>query len=167
MQLLEALTTYFRGERGIGMALVPVGFALLALAFYLWRTQSGGFMWGLVAPLVVLGLAGAAGGAGLVIRTDAQVAELTAQHAEDPAAMASAEAERMEKVNANWPRLKIVWLVLAAAAFTLLFVVKKDWAVGLGLALLLTSTLGMWIDVFAERRAEPYTQALERARQDP
>lgn len=164
---MTAVHTYFRGERAIGLALVPIGLALLALAFYLWRTESGAFMASLTIPLLIVGLAGAGGGVGLVLRTDAQVAELERLHAEDPARVVALEAPRMEKVNANWIRLKVAWTALALVALVLLMAVKRDWATGLGLALILMSALIFWVDVFAERRARVYAEALQGATSSP
>lgn len=163
MELLAALETYFRGERATGMLLVPVGLLLLALAFWCWRNEPGAFGLSLAIPLAVLGLAGAAGGAGLAIKTDAQVSALIAQHAREPGPMAQAELVRMERVNANWPRLKAAWLVVGLIALGLLMLGGREWTHGLGLALIAACALLFFVDTFAERRAEPYTRALERA----
>jgi hypothetical protein len=58
--------------------------------------------------------------------------------------------------------VKAAWAVVIAVALGLIFAVKTDWAGGLGLSLLVLATLLMTIDTFAERRAHPYTAALER-----
>jgi hypothetical protein len=50
--------------------------------------------------------------------------------------------------------------VLIVVALGLLMGVRRDWASGLGLALLLLSTTLFFVDVFGERRAQPYTEAL-------
>lgn len=160
MELMNAVQTYFRGERAIGLALVPIGLALIAFAFYVWRTEGGAFMAALSIPLLVVGLAGAGGGVALVVRTDAQVAALERMHAEAPSRLVELEAPRMAKVNANWIRLKIAWTALALVALALLMLVKRDWSTGLGLALLFVSTLAFTVDVFAERRARIYADAL-------
>ena len=41
------------------------------------------------------------------------------------------------------------------------FGLKADWAHGVGPAIILIGAMGFLIDGFAERRARPYTQALE------
>jgi hypothetical protein len=56
--------------------------------------------------------------------------------------------------------------VIGAAPVLLLFV-HREWASGLGLALLVTATMLFVVDVFAERRAGVYTAALEHARAAP
>lgn len=49
---------------------------------------------------------------------------------------------------------------MIVVALVLLMGVRKDWASGLGLALLLVSTTLFFVDVFGERRAQVYTNAL-------
>ncbi len=70
----------------------------------------------------------------------------------------------MERVNENWPRIKIVWTVVMVAALVLLHLVRKEWATGLALAFLLLMTTLLFTDVFAERRAIVYTKALQDGR---
>ncbi|GMU59433.1 MAG: hypothetical protein AMXMBFR34_11960 [Myxococcaceae bacterium] len=50
---------------------------------------------------------------------------------------------------------------LLGVGLLLRFAVHADWARGLGPALVLAGAMGLVIDGFAERRAEPYTEALE------
>jgi hypothetical protein len=164
MSFLEILLEYFRGEKQVGIALAVVGVALLAFAGWVLRTQAGSFAWGLAAPLVLFGLAFGGGGTYLAFRTDRQVADLTAKYERDPSSLLAVEAPRMERVNANWPRLKIAWAVILGVALVLLLAVRRDWASGLGLALLAVTTILFFTDVFAERRALVYTEALEKAR---
>lgn len=162
-RFIEILQAYFRGERQTGIALVVVAVGLLGGAFWVFRTQSGGFAWSLLIPLLLAGLAFGGGGVALAARSDRQITELAARYEKEPEALVAEEAPRMAKVNANWPRLKLVWAVLIVVSLVLLMVVRREWASGLGLGLLLLSTILFFTDVFAERRAEPYTKALERA----
>lgn len=160
MHLLDVMQTYFRGERMLAWALLGIGVGLLAFTFFLYRTQSGGFMWGLVVPLGLLGLGASIGGPIFAMQQTAKIEDLVQRHEEDPNGLVAAETERMAKVNAGWPRLKIAWTALAISALVLLMVVRREWASGLGLALIFIATTGFFVDVFAERRAEPYTAAL-------
>lgn len=163
MTFVEILQEYFRGEKQTGIALAVVGVGLVAGSLWVFRAQTGGFAWGLAVPLLLVGLAFGGGGAFLALRSDRQITELAARHEKDPAALVAEEAPRMAKVNAAWPRLKLVWTVVIAASLVLLMVARREWASGLGLALLLVSTILFFTDVFGERRAVPYTRALEQA----
>jgi hypothetical protein len=162
--LNEALQLYFRGERNLGIALAVYGVFLLAVVFWLWRTQEGAFGLALMVTLGVLGLAFSGGGAFLAGKTPGQVAKLEADLKASPGAATETEYQRMVKVNQLWPRAKLAWTVLTVIALALIMFVKREWAAGLGLALLFGTTALMATDLFAERRAEPYTRALEAAR---
>jgi hypothetical protein len=164
LNLTESLQAYFRGEQHLGIGLAVVGVLALAAAFWVWRTQAGAFAWALLIPLALVGAGAGIGGAAFAVKTPAQAARLAAQLETEPQALVTAEVSRMAKVNANWPRLETAWSIVIAAALVLLLFVHRDWASGLGLALLLTATMLFVVDIFAERRASVYTAALEHAR---
>lgn len=158
--LPAVLDSYFRAERDLGLALALVGLCCLAAAVWVWRTQEGGFAWGLLVPIGVVGLAFAGGGGFLAQRSAKQQVDLAAQLSSAPQAFFAEELPRMEKVNQLWPRAKLAWTVAIVAALVLLMVVKRDWAHGLGLGLLLLATVLFFVDVFGERRAAVYFAAL-------
>lgn len=68
----------------------------------------------------------------------------------------------MEKVNANFKLTLFVFGVLAAVGLGVHYLGGPNWGRGLGAALILISAIGLLVDGFAERRAEPYTVALEQ-----
>lgn len=166
MSFVDVLQEYFRGEKQVGVMLAVVGAAFLAGAVWVFRTQAGGFAWGLAVPLVLVGLAFGGGGTFLALRSDRQITELSARYQSEPDAFLADEVPRMERVNANWPRVKIAWTAVITVALVLLMAVRRDWASGVGLALLLVMTVLFFTDVFAERRAAVYTRALEHARSE-
>ncbi len=158
---LEIMNGYFWGERAEALFfIVPIGIVSLAFAGVVYRTQQGGFMWGIVIPFVLLGLALLVTGAVVGLRTPGQVEHLTALYEADTAAFIAEELPRMEQVNANWPRYVAMYAVFLVVGAVLRFAVHKDWALSVGTALLLFAAIGLFIDGFAERRAEPYTKAL-------
>jgi len=167
MTFLEQLQHYFQGERIAALAfMVPVGVFLFVLAGAAMKSEGGVFGVGIAVPLVVFGLFSGGVGLGIGLRTSAQVAALEAELATSPRTMLGKELPRMRKVNGNWPILVAVWAVFVVVGMGLRFGVKADWAQGVGPALVLAGALGLLIDGFAERRARPYTAALEaQARQ--
>jgi hypothetical protein len=167
MNLYEAMAIYFRGERNLGFGLVALGAVLLGVALWVWRTQAGPFAWALIVPLALVGVGVGIGGVAFAHKSEVQLATLTAALEAHPAALVAAETARMEKVNANWPRLELTWGVVTLVALVLLLGVKREWSAGLGLALMVLATALFFIDVFAERRAGPYTEALGRAGAEP
>lgn len=165
MPFLEIMQEYFRGERAEALwFIVPVGLASLTFAAVVFRTQRDGFMWGVGAPFVVLGLALLVVGASVGLRTPGQVEGLTALYQRDVAAFVAQELPRMEQVNRAWPVYLGTWVTFMALGLGLRFGLHADWAQGLGIALAFFGGVGLMIDGFAERRARPYTAALEQLR---
>lgn len=163
MDLHDAMAIYFRGERHLGFGLVALGALFIGIALWVSRTQTGPFAWALLVPLALVGVGVGIGGGAFAHKSEVQLTTLTAELSAHPAALVAAETARMEKVNANWPRLKLTWGVVTLVALGLILGVKREWSSGLGLALMLLMTALFFIDVFAERRAAPYTEALARA----
>jgi len=159
---IEIMHAYFRGERLEALYfIVPIGVAMLAFAAVTLRAERGGFAWGLAIPLIVFGVFAIGVGAAVGLRTAGQVGAIEAGFQRDPGAMLSDELPRMQKVNANWPIYIGMWTVLVLVGLGLRFGLKADWAHGVGPALILIGAMGFLIDGFAERRARPYTKALE------
>jgi hypothetical protein len=166
MSFVALLEEYFRAEKHLGIALAVLGVALLAAAVWVFRTQTGAFAWWLLVPLALLGIAFGGGGAFLANRSHHQITDLAAQFERAPRAFVAAEVPRMERVNANWRRAMTAWAVVIAIALVLILAVRRDWSSGLGLALLLMATTLYFVDVFAERRALVYTEALRKVAAD-
>jgi hypothetical protein len=162
MPFLDVMHAYFRGERIEALYfIVPIGVAMVAFAAVTLRAERGGFAWGLAVPLVLFGLFAIGIGAAVGLRTTGQVAAIEAGFQSDPRAMVAEELPRMQKVNDSWPIYIATWTTLVLIGLGLRFGLKADWAHGVGPAIILIGALGFLIDGFAERRARPYTDALE------
>lgn len=162
MPFLDIMHGYFRGERLEALCfIVPIGVAMLAFAAATLRAERGGFAWGLAVPLIVFGVFAIGVGAAVGLRTTGQVAAIETGFQSNPGAMLADELPRMQKVNANWPTYIGIWTALVLIGLGLRFGLKADWAHGVGPALILIGAMGFLIDGFAERRARPYTKALE------
>ena len=162
MPFLDVMHAYFRGERIESLYfIVPIGLAMVAFAAVTLRAERGGFAWGLVVPLVLFGVFAIGIGAAVGLRTAGQVAEIEAGFQSNPGAMVAEELPRMQKVNDNWPIYIGMWTTLVLVGLGLRFGLKADWAHGVGPAIILIGAMGFLIDGFAERRARPYTEALQ------
>lgn len=163
MPFIDVLSTYFRGERVESLAFIlPLG--LLSITFgavLLWDERSA-FHWGIALPFLLLGTALVVTGAAVGLRTPEQVSALSGLYRDDVARFLAQELPRMQKVNGNWPIFLTTWVGFALVGLGLRFFVRRDWAEGLGIALVFFGAVGLLIDGFAERRARPYTEALER-----
>lgn len=162
MSFVEIMHTYFRGEKleAFGFIL-PAGVVLVILGIVAMKAERGGFAWGIAIPCIVFGLVLIGTGIGVGSRTSNQVAEIEQSFQEDPVVMIQNELPRMEKVNANFRLTFIVFGVLTAVGLMIHYVGGANWGRGLGAVLILISAMGLLIDGFAERRAEPYTAALQ------
>ena len=162
MPFLEIMQEYFRGERAEALwFIVPVGLASLTFAAVVFRTQREGFMWGVATPFVVMGLVMLIVGATVGLRTPAQLEGLTTLYQHDVAGFVAQELPRMEAVNRAWPVYLGTYVGFLVVGVALRFGLHSDWAQGLGMALAFFGGVGLMIDGFAERRARPYTAALE------
>ncbi len=165
MSFLDVMHEYFRGEKLEAIYFIlPAGLALVGFGIVAFKAERGGFAWGAAVPAIVFGLLLIATGLGIGLRTKSQVAALEEAHAESPVAMVQAELPRMEKVNKNFRATYFVFGALAALGLILHYA-GMGWSRSLGAVLVLGGGLGLLIDGFAERRAEPYTAALEQLAQ--
>ncbi|MCB1303588.1 MAG: hypothetical protein KDK37_04900 [Leptospiraceae bacterium] len=161
MNFLEVMQSYFRGEKLEALYFIlPIGLLLIALGIVALRAEKGGFAWGVAIPCFVFGALLLVTGATVGFRTSAQVAALQKSYAQSPGAMAGPELKRMEKVNKNFRFTFYAFGAVALLGLLLHYLVPADWARGLGAVLILGAAIGLLIDGFAERRAEPYTEAL-------
>lgn len=112
-------------------------------------------------PFLVMGLLLSITGASVGFRTPGQVAAATASLASTPDAARASERARMEKVNRAWPIYVAIWAAFGVAGLALRFAARSDVWRGVGVALVFFAGVGLLVDGFAERRARPYTDALE------
>ncbi len=162
MRLVEAMTTYLRGEKLEALIFIlPLGLVAMVFGAWLLTDEKSAFTRGVAWPCVVLGLLLSVVGGTVGFRTPAQVEELTAAFVAAPEATRAAEEARMKKVDAAWPVYLAVWGAFGVIGLVLRFLVKNDTAQGVGTALVFFAGVGLLIDGFAERRARPYRAALE------
>ena len=97
-----------------------------------------------------------------VLRTDHQVAALSAQLQREPAALKAQEIPRMQTVMKNFSIYKVVEMVLLILGLGMLaFWQRNDLAAGIGIGLVLQAALTLTLDLFAETRGTVYLSALQ------
>ncbi|MDP3277956.1 MAG: hypothetical protein Q8Q09_22415 [Deltaproteobacteria bacterium] len=166
MNFLETMRGYFRGEATEAwFFIVPSGLLLLAMGVALLWTNRTAFDWGLGVPSVVFALILGATGVGVGARTPSQLSALTAQYEAQPAAMAREELARMTRVMANFRATYYAFGALIALGLVLVYVVRREWAAGLGVSLIVGAAVGLAIDNVAERRGHGYVAALRQVAQ--
>jgi hypothetical protein len=164
MNLLETMTSYFEGEKTEALVFIlPIGLLSLVFGGWLVSDNQGGFARGVAIPFLVMGLVMSVVGGTVGFRTPSQAAALHASFETAPEPAAQVELARMEKVNRAWPVYLVVWAAFGIVGLALRFGTRGDFTQGLGIALVFFSGVGLLVDGFAERRARPYTEALEAA----
>lgn len=155
---MDALHTYFDGERQAGLGAALLGLIACGFSAWLWSTTSA--FRAMLVPVALIGLIQLGIGVGLWVKTPAQVAALEAGLAQPEAAARTArstELVRMERVMKNFLVIKAVELLLIAVGVGLIFGLRqRGWAVGVGMGLLVQAAVMLAFDVFAEARGEPY-----------
>ena len=168
MNLLEAMTTYFQGEKSEALVFIlPIGLLSLVFGGWLVSDNPGGFARGVAIPFLVMGLVMTVVGGVVGYRTPTQVETLQVSVAASPEPAVQAERARMEKVNRAWPVYLVAWAAFGVVGLALRFATRGDFTQGLGIALVFFSGVGLLVDGFAERRARPYTAALEAPASSP
>jgi hypothetical protein len=155
---------YFAAEKAESVLFVAAG--ALAIAASIWLVAVASAYRAMAAPLALVALIQLAVGASVYLRTDGQVAALERSLAPgSPTRDAAAQAERarMAKVYSNFQIYKYVEIALFAAGAALaLFAGRRDLGFSVGAGLIAQSSLMLLFDLFAERRAERYLEALAR-----
>jgi len=152
---------YFAAEKSESVLFVAAGALAVAASIWLWAGASAHR--GMAFPLAAVALIQLAVGASVYLRTDGQVAALAAELERDPAAAAGRELARMERVNANFQIYKYVEIALLAGGIALSFAAgRRELWFGVACGLIAQASLMLLFDLFAERRAALYVEALRR-----
>ncbi|MCL1621611.1 hypothetical protein [Ralstonia pseudosolanacearum] len=163
MSFIEIMHAYFRGEKTEAICFIGVtGILLVIFGMAALKAERGGYAWGVTVPSILFGLVLIGVGAGVGLRTDRQVAEIERSFHESPLALVKKELPRMQRVNANFRVTFYALGVLVAVGLLIHYMCGAELGRGLGSTLILLGAIGLLIDGFAERRAEPYTMALTR-----
>ncbi len=160
VEMQDAMARYFAAEKSESAFFIAAGLlAFGASALYFWHDT---VYRGIVFPLVGVGLIQLVVGGTVFFRTDSQVKSLSARLETAPAEFRNEELARMETVNQNFRIYKIIEIALLAAGIALALWKRNDLLYSAGIGLILQAGLMLVFDLFAERRAEIYVQAIER-----
>ncbi len=163
-----ALRTYFAGEVTVAATFLALGLAGVVLGVALLRRRSA-FRRGLALPVLGIALAQGAVGGAVFLRTDAQVATLSAQLAEAPAQYRAAEGARMREVVRGFRTLALIEVVLMLSGATLTVLGRARRRLGLlgaGLGLVVQGGMSLAVDQYAAYSARAYVGALLRFQPD-
>lgn len=159
----DELRRYFAAEKEESALFVALGLAAIVFG---WQSLLSGdkFRRGMAGPLLAIGLIQVVVGGSVFLRTDAQVAELLRLYSSAPAEFRQKELPRMETVNRwfdvyAWIEISLIGVGMACVAFSRRK--RSQLLLGLGAGLILQSGIMLGLDIFAERRADVYTQKIQ------
>jgi hypothetical protein len=159
--MARAMLDYFAAEKAESAIFLMAGVLAVAVSVLLLRSASE--YRAMSYPLIAIGLLQIGVGGSIYARTDRQVVELRAELERDADAYRAVEVPRMKKVSAGFGLYKVIEIALLALGVALTFAFKNRpalYAVGIGL--IMQSSVMLVLDLFAERRADRYSAALER-----
>ena len=113
-------------------------------------------------PLIIIGAGQIAIGAGLVLRTDPQVARLQEGLNSNAKVTVESELARMAKVNRSFKVIEAIEVILLLTGLSIAVILRLQnlaWA-SVGMGLMLQAAVTLVFDLFAEHRALVYTRWL-------
>lgn len=161
--MIEAIQTYFQAEKSESLLFLAVGLLSL-IAAVIFIARGAGFLKGMAWPLAAIALIQIVVGAAIYFRTDKQVAGLQDLYNLSPAAYKLQELPRIEKVNRDFDLYKKIEIALIIAGLALVVYFRngsRAW-MGAGAGLLIQSAIMLTLDLFAEHRADIYTNFISR-----
>jgi hypothetical protein len=153
------LVSYFTAEKREAVLLVAVGIAALVASALLLRGTHG--YRGMLIPLVLVGAIQLSVGGAVLVRTDAQVTDLSKRLTQNPAILRRMETARMDRVMERFRVYKIVEIFVLGVGIFLALVFRHGSALhAAGIGCIAQGSLMLVMDLIAEGRGEQYLAAL-------
>lgn len=157
------MNAYFAGEKlgGLAFGLSGLFAVIVGILVFRYAASYRAMLW----PLFLIALPEIGVCIGLLLRTDGQLAHLTAQLGADPSAFYSAEGARMAVVMRNFKIIELVEVLALCAGIGLALAARRDATFAVGVGMILQASAMLVGDLAAERRGAPYVAALRAGAQ--
>lgn len=157
------VTTYFTEEKIESLFFIIVGISAIFLAFIFWFIIKYSFYKGLAFPLFMIGLIQLVVGTTVYIRSPKDIIKIEQIIKEEPQKILSEELPRTEIVMKNFTVYKVIEMAVILAGIVLFMLFYNShqlfWK-GVGLGLMIQSSLMLILDFIAEKRLENYIKHL-------
>ncbi len=160
-QMKDEMVRYFQAEKAESALFLLAAAAAIAISLVLINSASE-YRW-TAAPLLAIALVQLVVGGAVLLRTNRQVENLTAQLDSDPQDYRSQELARMDTVARNFRLYKGIEIALLAIGVILTYALRDRmtwYAVGTGC--IAQSALMLVFDLVAEHRADLYVEHIRR-----
>jgi hypothetical protein len=162
--LFDAIQIYFQGEKIEALVFIlPIGLLSLVFSAWLLTDNPSSFAKGVAIPFLLVGLLMSTVGSVVGYRTPSQVTGIVRALEVDQQSGVRGEIKRMTRVNGAWHLYLVMWGLFGITGLVLRFAATTELLRGMGIALVFIAGLGLLVDGFAERRTQPYVNALEGA----
>lgn len=160
------IVDYFKGEKQESFIFISAGLVAMVLAYYGFLVAEDTLFFGAAVPLAGIGLIELIVGVSIASKTDKQIKELLEVRESSPSTFKNDELERMEAVMKNFNFFRIIEQALFIAGLILMVLGLSDklsryWA-GVGIGLMLQSSVMLFLDLFAELRGKEYVRRLSK-----
>lgn len=162
MQL--SMEQYFSGEVVDGWVFAVAGVTSIATGAGLLSLDSD-LLYGMAFPLMGVGLVQLGLGLALLLRTPGQTDDLRLLLHADPVRYRTDELDRMHGVNRNFNLFKVIEIGLLVGGLFTAVVGENTFSpklTGIGIGVMIQSLIMFTLDIFAEERADSYTEQLRR-----
>ncbi|GHT80835.1 hypothetical protein FACS189467_3840 [Bacteroidia bacterium] len=161
MNFIETILKYYVRESWQGFGSAIFGSIVIAAAILLFKFANP-LSWfrGLTIPFLLVGLIMGLGGLGDGIISRRAIPEKVALFEQDQSAFFSQEVTKVEKTHQSWRGIKIFWSIMTAAGVVLLFVVKKEYWIGVAVGTIVLSIAGHIEEAISKNFNERYYEAV-------
>ena len=160
------IVDYFKGEKQESFIFIAAGLVAMALAYYGFMVADHPLYFGAAVPLAGIGLIELIVGGSIATRTNRQIKDLLEVRESNPATFKQDELQRMEGVMKNFKIYRTIEQVLFIAGLIAVVLGLTDqiskYMAGVGIGLMLQSSVMLFLDLFAELRGKEYIRKLSK-----
>ncbi len=160
------IVDYFKGEKQESFIFIAAGLLAMAMAYYGFMVADDVLYFGAAVPLAGIGLIELIVGGSIASKTNSQIKALLEKCESSPSTFKSDELARMEDVMKNFKIYRTIEQVLFIAGLIFLVLGLTDqisrYMAGVGIGLMLQSSVMLFLDLFAELRGKEYIRRLSK-----
>ncbi len=158
---MESVTQYFMAEKKESVYFVAIGFLMCMLSLFYLFIKKEPYYNGISYAFVSIGLIQLVVGMSIFLRSDIDNVRVNYSIQKDLIAIKKEEIPRMKTVMTNfviyrWVEIALIFISL----FLIFFFASKTIGKGIGIGLLIQSSIMLLLDYFAEQRGKIYLDFL-------
>lgn len=162
--MIQSALNWVRGEQTEGIVILCIALVIIAVGVLLPRLIATPYAKAVMLPLLVVGVAYCAIGAGIFYNAGQSKKDLlTRAQTEEIQQIAQTEKVRVEGFERSYTASKIVSTLFLLTAWLLIWFAKSPTGHGIAIGLILFALLAVAVDYFSKERADIYYQEIVNA----